>query len=30
MINVVIIAIAIWLANRFGGGSRENFDYKPA
>jgi iron(III) transport system permease protein len=30
MINVVIIAAAIWLANRFGGGSRASFDYKPA
>jgi iron(III) transport system permease protein len=30
MINVVIIAAAIWLANRFGGGSRDNFNYKPA
>jgi len=30
MINIVIIAGAIWLANRFGGGSRASFDYKPS
>ena len=30
IINVVIIGIAIWLANRFGGGSRERIKYRPA
>jgi hypothetical protein len=30
MINVVIIAVAIWLANRLTGGTRANVDYKTA
>jgi iron(III) transport system permease protein len=30
MINVVIIAVAIWIASRFGGGARDRIDYRTA
>jgi iron(III) transport system permease protein len=30
MINVVIIAVAIWIAGRFGGGARDRIDYRTA